>query len=133
MLLIAVAIVPFWSALEPTEFAEWFREHSPLLGRVMVPLGAAATVLSLLAAVLARRVSAPSFRWWVVAAVLAVAVAAMYPLYFASANAALASEGLAPGEIAAELRRWRTWHQARTGAGVLAFLAGLHALRATSR
>jgi hypothetical protein len=49
-----------------------------------------------------------------------VAIAAIYPLYFTSANA---PRGRRPhgGEIAAELDRWRTWHWVRTGAGVLGF------------
>jgi len=128
MLLIAVAIVPFWTSLEPTEFARWFRDHSPLLGRIMIPLGASATVSAVVAALLVRAVSAPAFRWLAVAAALAIAVAAVYPFYFGSANAALAGGDLAPGEIAAELQRWRSWHWFRTVAGALAFLAALRGL-----
>ena len=128
MLLIAVALVPFWADLEPTGFARWFREHSPLLARIMLPLGASATVLAVLAASLARPLSSPHARWLVVAAVLAAAVAAVYPLYFTSANAALAGGALGASEITAELQRWRIWHWVRTAAGVLAFLAALRGL-----
>lgn len=128
MLLIAAVFVPFWQAIEPAEFSRWFREHSPLLARIMLPLGASATILSVIAAAVARPVSSPPFRWFAVAAALAVAVAALYPLYFASANTALADAGRAASETAASLERWRVWHLARTAAGVLAFLAALRGL-----
>lgn len=128
MLLIAGAFVPYWQSMDPVEFSRWFREHSPLLGRVMLPLGAGATILTGIAAALVRPVSSPPFRWFAVAAALAVAVAALYPLYFASANTALADAGHAASETAANLERWRVWHLARTAAGVLAFLAALRGL-----
>jgi hypothetical protein len=133
MLLIAAALTPFWAALEPMESAGWFREYSPLLGRVMIPLGASSTVVALVAAWLARRASSPSFPWFAVAAALAVAVAAVYPLYFTSANAALAGGGLDGGQVALELARWRAWHWVRTIAGMLPFLAALRGLMLSAR
>src|SRR5262245_4221251 len=108
MLLIALAIAPFWSALPPSEFADWFRDYSPLLGRVMIPLGAVATLLSLLTAALTRPLGSSGSRLWVAAAALAVVVAAVYPLYFGAANAAIASGSLSPDQVSAELGRWRT-------------------------
>jgi hypothetical protein len=47
MLLIATALVPYWRSLEPAEFTAWFRKYSPLLGRVMLPLGASATLFAI--------------------------------------------------------------------------------------
>jgi hypothetical protein len=133
MLLIAVAIVPFWSSLEPTAFADWFRAYSPLLGRFMLPLGASAAILAVLAAALARPLSSPRFGSFALAAALAVAVGAVYPLYFSAANAAIAGKSLGADEIAAELVRWRSWHWFRTGAGVLGFLAALRGLSLPQR
>ena len=49
MLLIGVSLVPYWSSLEPLEFSRWFSAHSGLIGRLMVPLGALATVTVVLA------------------------------------------------------------------------------------
>jgi hypothetical protein len=127
MLLIAVALVPYWTSLEPAEFARWFRDHASLIGRLMIPLGVAAAALTALAAWLAR--PAPASRWLLLAAGLATVVGALYPVYFSAANASIASGALAPDEVAAELRRWRTWHAVRTAAGLAAFLAALRALR----
>jgi type III secretory pathway component EscV len=128
MLLIAVAIAPFWAALEPAEFTRVFRESASLIGQFMLPLGASSTVLVIVAAVLARMASSPSFPWFTLAAALAVAVAGIYPLYFTSANASLAGGSLDASQVAAELGRWRGWHWARTGAGVVGFLAALRGL-----
>lgn len=128
MLLIAVAIAPFWASLEPAEFVRGFRESAPLIGQIMFPLGASSTILVVAAAGLARRASSPSLPWFALAAVLAVVVAGTYPLYFASANAALAEGSLDASQVAAELSRWRSWHWARTGAGVVGFLAALRGL-----
>ena len=119
MLLIAVALVPWWQSLEPTEFARWFREHSPAIGRLMLPLGAGGAALACTAAGLTRR------RDLWVAAALAVFTVATYPLYFAAANAAIAGGNLESSQIAAELARWRTWHWLRTVAGLSAFLIAL--------
>ena len=130
MLLIAVAIAPYWASLEPAAFANEFRASSVFLGRVMLPLGVGSTTLALLAAVVARPVSSPHFRWLAAAALLAVGVALVYPLYFGPANAALASGTLEPSAIGAELARWRGWHWARTIAGLAAFVAALGGLLA---
>jgi len=125
MLLIALAIVPFWVTLEPIEFARWFRTYSPLLGRVMLPLGASATLLAVIAASFVRPVFSAASCWLVSAAALPVAAVGTYPLYFSSSNAALAGGRLEEGQVSAELLRWRTWHWVRTVAGLLAFLAAL--------
>ena len=128
MLLIALAIVPFWKTLEPIEFARWFRQHSFLLGRIMLPLGASATVLAVVAASLLRPVGSPPFRWFALATAFAVAVAAICPIYFTSANAILVDGNLEASEIAVELQRWSAWHWVRTAAGLLGFLAALRGL-----
>jgi hypothetical protein len=128
MLLIGVAVVPFWVSLQPSEFARWFREYSPLLGRFMLPLGVCATALAIVAALITRAACPPAFPWFAAATVLAIAVAAIYPIYFTTANTALAGTSLRANEITAELVRWRTWHWVRTGLGTLSFLSALQGL-----
>jgi hypothetical protein len=127
MLLIGVALVPYWGSLEPLEFSQWFAAHSSLVGRLMVPLGSLATVSVVVAASLARARRLPSWRWLAVAAVSALLIASIYPLYYTSANAALGSGTLAPAEVTAELARWRFWHWLRTAAGAVAFVAAIRA------
>ena len=56
MLVIRVALVPFWLRLPPDAFRDWFRVNSPRIGALMFPLGAAATVSATAAAVVSRDV-----------------------------------------------------------------------------
>lgn len=125
MLLIAVSVVPFWQSLEPPEFLSWFARYSSLIGGLMVPLGAIATLTTVVAALSAWRTTASGARWFLVASALVVGVALVYPLYFSSANEAFVQGTLVPAEVPQELLRWRAWHWARTVAGLGAFLAAL--------
>jgi hypothetical protein len=127
MLLIGVALVPFWSSLEPLELSRWFAAYSSLIGRLMIPLGSLATVSVVLAAGLARSRRLPSWPWLAVAAGSTLFIAAIYPLYYTSANAALGSSTLAPEAVTAELARWRSWHWVRIFAGVVAFVTVIRA------
>jgi hypothetical protein len=127
MLLIGVALVPWWSSLDPLAFSAWFAAHASLIGRLMVPLGGLATLSILLAFGVAARRRAPGWQGLGVAAAGALFVAAIYPVYYTDANAALASGSLTPAEITAELARWRAWHWARVFAGALAFASAVHA------
>src|SRR6476620_3272675 len=54
MLVIRVALVPFWERLPPDAFRDWFRVNSPSIEALMVPLGGAATVSATAAAVVSR-------------------------------------------------------------------------------
>src|SRR5436309_3065862 len=53
MLLIALAVAPFWQSLPPAEFRAWFAAHAFRIGRLMVPLGAGAAVAAVGAAIVA--------------------------------------------------------------------------------
>ncbi len=119
MLLIAVALVPIWQSLEPTEFARWFRDNSLLIGRLMLPLGMGAAIFTVAAAWVTRR------RTLALAAALTVFAVATYPLYFAAANESIMSGSLDASHVAAELARWKVWHWVRTTSGMLAFLLSL--------
>src|SRR5207244_2241495 len=44
MLLIALAVAPFWQSLPPAEFRAWFAANAFRVGRLMIPLGAAAAI-----------------------------------------------------------------------------------------
>lgn len=127
MLLIAVSLAPYWVSLEPPEISASFAATAPWIGRLMVPLGVGATLSTVIAASLGVGGQRAEWPRLVGAAALMVFVAAIYPLYYTAANAALASGGGTPAEIGAELARWRLWHWLRLAAGLLAFLALLRA------
>ena len=125
MLLIGVAVVPYWRSLEPLEFSQWFAANSAFIGRLMVPLGTLATSSIIVAAVVARAKRAAGWPWLVVAAGFAAFIAAIYPLYYAEANAALGAQSLPSDAVVAELGRWQFWHWCRGAAGLLAFVCAL--------
>src|SRR5437899_2477688 len=58
MLLIALAVAPFWQSLPPAEFRAWFAANAFRIGRLMVPLGAAAALAAVAAALAGRRAPA---------------------------------------------------------------------------
>jgi formate hydrogenlyase subunit 4 len=59
---------------------------------------------------------------------LAIAVLLTFPLYFRSANESFATGTLDAEKVGAELRRWSSWHWARTFVAIAAFVAALLAL-----
>jgi hypothetical protein len=133
MLLVGVAFVPFWASLPPAEFSAWFRDNADLIGRLMIPLGASAMVLTAAAAFAAHRAARAGAFWFTVAAALALAVAVSYPVFFTAMNAAFASGTLPPDQLTAELASWRWRHAARTAAGILGFMAALRGLAVSQR
>jgi Domain of unknown function (DUF1772) len=120
MLLIAVSLVPYWRGLAPAEFRAWFVAHSGHLGRVMVPLGMAATVGSLLALGLAA-IEGTSVT---AAAIHAAGLLGVLGVYFACNkpinDLLFAGTGLADGKVADLRRRWAVWHWVRVGLGLVA-------------
>src|SRR3989442_11370139 len=57
MLLIALAVAPFWQSQPPAEFRAWFAANAFRIGRLMIPLGAAAALAAVVAALAAPGLS----------------------------------------------------------------------------
>ena len=129
MLLIALAVAPFWQSLPPAEFRAWFAANAFRIGRLMIPLGAAAA-LAAVAAALARGL--PARRSHLRAAACALGVAAITLAVNEPANQRFAAPGaLGDAETRALLARWVAWHWVRVALGVGGFLAALRALTGT--
>ena len=128
MLLIGGGLLPYWQSLEPMEFSRWFGANSRFLAGLMLPLGRAAVIISLLTAIAAWATSHPGARWLTASTFLVLFIAALYAIYYAPANALLGSGSLSPAEVSAELATWRIWHWIRVAAGVAAVVAGLRGL-----
>ena len=123
MLLIALAVAPFWQSLPPAEFRAWFAANAFRIGRLMIPLGAAAA--------LAAR-GLPTRRSHLRAAACALGVAAITLAVNEPANQRFAAPGaLGDAETRALLARWVAWHWVRVALGVGGFLAALRALTGT--
>src|SRR5437870_8683571 len=120
MLVIAIVLVPFWSALPPAELRGWFARHAGRTGALMFPLGGTALVAALAACVTRRTSSA------VVAAVAAAGVVAVTLLVNEPANQRFAGPVyLSDADTVALLGRWRRWHWLRVGLGLVAFVAAV--------
>jgi hypothetical protein len=124
MLVIAVALVPFWTSLPPAEFRAWFAANAGRIGQVMIPLGAGAAIFSVLAAVGGSR----GRGWLLLAAGGAAAVALITAVVNEPANEHFAAGTLTDPETVALLARWARWHYVRLGCGLVGFYASLRAL-----
>jgi hypothetical protein len=126
MLLVGVVLVPFWRAIAPEAFLDWFGAHAPRIQVVGLPLGLLATALTLAAAGLSWGSGAAS-HLTVVAAVLILATTAAFVLYFLPTNSAFIARAIPPSSVKAELARWAAWHWLRVVLGALAVGAQLAA------
>jgi len=127
MAAIAVALVPFWTALPPAEFRTWFAVHAPRIGALMFPLGGGAALFATAALVLGW--GGPARVWLGLAAAGVLGVAAVTMLVNEPANARFAAPGaLTDAETVALLARWRWWHGVRLALGLAGFYASLRAL-----
>ena len=122
-------LVPFWRSQQPESFLAWYREHAALLLRFFGPLEVVATVIAILAALLAWISGRGGAYLVIVSALLAVAVLASFPLYFQRANASFAAGTIAVDQVAQELRHWALWHWARTAIATASFILAVLALR----
>ncbi len=126
MLLIALALVPFWRSLPPTEFRAWFAAHAGRIGGLMIPLGAASAV-----AAVAALVAVPECRGWLgLAAASTVGVVVVTVVVNEPANRLFATAGaLGDEETRKLLDRWMRWHWVRVALGLAAFAAVLRVVR----
>ena len=118
----ACVLVPMWRSQEPDSFLAWYRDHAGLLLKFFGSLEVASSVLIVAATGFAWFGDLPGFPLLVGATGLTLAVLASFPLYFKKANESFAEHSIQATEVSAELARWATWHWARTGLAILAFL-----------
>ncbi len=127
MLLIAVALVPFWRALPPAAFRAWFEVNAARIGHLMIPLGGGAALASLLALVFGR--ASPRRTALVSAAAAAVGVGLVTLLVNEPANERFVTPGaLDDAATRTLLARWASWHWLRVALGLAGFSAALRAL-----
>lgn len=114
MLLIRVVLVPSWRRTATTDFKPWFVSNAPRLRAVMVPLGVASVIATVLNALVTRR-ARPAVSAAAAAGVVAVTTIVNEPL-----NARF--EGPEPVDPQ-DLERWARWHDVRVTLGVASALA----------
>jgi len=112
--------------MAPEAFLAWYKQHAALLQNFFGPLEVAAAVLTLIAAGL--HWGRPGGELFAAAALLTVAVLAVFPLYFQRANTSFARGTIAAANVARELQRWAAWHWSRTVLAIAAFACALLAV-----
>jgi hypothetical protein len=133
MLAEATLLVPYWRALPASDFLLWFADNEPRLTAFYGPLEVAAAVLALAAAGAGAWRRQGGTRPLALAASLAVAVLAMYPLYFEGVNASFVAGTMDAAAVASELARWSAWQWVRVVIGVAAFVVASGAVMAADR
>ena len=129
MLVIGVAFVSFWKSLSPSDFQTWFASYSHLIGRLMIPLGAASIAVTVAALVACWSGPATRRGGLLIAALSAIGVMVTYPVFFAGTNESFVRGGLSDSAMRSLLDRWATWHWIRTVLGTVGFIAALRALQ----
>lgn len=117
----ARVLVPMWRGMTPERFVAWYRDHAALLLGFFGPLEVASTACVLVATALGFTSGSAGAGPMGVAALLAIAVLATFPLYFQRANASFADGSLAADDVGPELARWARWHAVRTVLALVAF------------
>jgi len=108
------------------------KQYAALLQKFFGTLEVAAAVVTIIAAALSWVSQDPRSHFLVVAALMVVAVLAVFPLYFQRINASFATATIAVDRIPVELRRWSSWHWARTIIAIAAFIVALAAIVTTT-
>jgi hypothetical protein len=129
MLAEGAVLVPWWRSMPPEAFLRWYADNARRLLEFYGPLEIVSATLTLLAAVL----HGPGRRWFVGAALLALAVLAAFPIYFRDVNASFETGAIGVDRVRGELGRWAAWHWGRTMLGVVAFALALMGARERGR
>lgn len=127
MLLIAAGLVPYWRAIDTSEFTTAFGTSLPTVGGTMIVLTILGTGLIVLTAGLAFWRKLPNRTWWVASAVATLIMLATVPLYFGAANTLLAGGTLSAEAITAELSTWQRMHWFRTIVGIIGLFLAVRA------
>jgi hypothetical protein len=130
MLVVGVSIVGYWESLDPGVFLQTFGQHASRINSLLLPLTIIAIITTVLTAVATWITRAPNRGWFVAAALLALIVGLLHPLYFMKANATLTAASFASDQVAAFLSSWRNWQWMRVGLCFAALIASIRGLRA---
>jgi hypothetical protein len=133
MLAEGAVLVPWWRSLPAESFLRWYADNGARLFAFFGPLEIASAGLAVAAGVLYGRERRGARRFFVCAAVLAVAVLGLFPVYFQEVNASFETGSIPLDRVPGELARWAVWHWGRTAIGLAAFASAVLGVRAAAR
>ena len=121
-------LVPYWRTLSAPAFFAWYAANDKRLMGFFAPVTTAALAGAMVAA-LAAFVAGHPGRWpALVAALLLLGAAAMFPLYFQGVNARFSAAAIAADELPAALAAWAAWHRVRMAISGAALAAAVGAV-----
>lgn len=122
LLFIAVAVVNFWQAAEPSMFLSWMNENFFRFPTIMIPLNMVSLLMLIVALATAWK-SSPSSRLPLILGLISLFICTItFPIYFAGANAEFLSQTMDLGDISAKIAIWSNWHWFRTGLAILSIV-----------
>ena len=133
LLLLALAIAPYWQSLEPQAFSDWFSTNVHFIAGVMMPLGFSTAGMTWLATGLAVWKKQAGRYWLIGASVCALIMLIVFPLYFRETNALLASGTLPLNEVGATISQWLNVHWIRTTAAIVGCFCAMSSAFATTQ
>lgn len=125
MLLIQLALIPYWKTLSPEQYRESFQALGPHLGLVMIGLLGASIITALVTSIV---VSQQRKEWAVVCVFVSVA-AVLYPFVHGPINDLFLSNIALTNDAIIEMRdKWIFWHLVRTIAGIVGCMQATYLL-----
>jgi hypothetical protein len=122
LLFIAIAVVSFWQAAQPSMFLSWMSANFYRFPRIMIPLNML-SLLMLIVALTTAWNSSPSSRLPLSLGLISLFIATItFPIYFAGANAEFLSQTIDLGTISEKIGIWSNWHWFRTGLTILSIV-----------
>jgi uncharacterized membrane protein len=118
-------LVPFWFRLPPDNLMQWFTDFGPIVGITMLPMEVAPLLLSLVAYYKTRKSYPESRTMWIVVNLSNILILISFLVYFLPVNLSFVEHSIAPGAVAAELKRWQLIHIARTILSVLSIVLAI--------
>ena len=128
MLTEGAVLVPYWRALSPAEFFAYYKANDQRLLRFFAVVTALAALATWAAAALAWATSHSGLGPIALASLLSLVYVAMFPVYFARANASFSAASVPAAELPAVLARWHQLHWVRSAVACAALAALLFAL-----
>jgi Domain of unknown function (DUF1772) len=121
-------LVPYWKTLSAQEFYRLHPEYAPRLFRFYAPITITAPITALLVAVMSFWINDNAKGLFILSALLANSLIAIYFIYFRDTNAAFSRAIIAIELLPQELERWGNWHRVRVCICVLAFFTSICAI-----
>lgn len=122
LLFVALVMVRFWQAAEPSIFLSWMAQHFVRFPMLMIPLNVIALLMTI-AALAASWKSSPDNRLpWGLGLLCLIICTVTFPIYFAGANAEFVTGSVDLTDVPSRLNAWSIWNWARTSLAILAVI-----------